>query len=222
MADTRTETRRDSRPIVARPRPATPSERVVLSDFAECLLQAYDGVSKRAYQKYVARGYKCGRENEDWLAAQQELGLQMRADVTESEKFVHAMVGVNGEHSAEVCVAIEGRWLLVLNAQVFAPDGVPAATLDALEWNSEAGRADAVRDWPWIGPCLGRRDGVGEIWSEEAEERESLRLRWGSQPFCLVELPVEVDRARTVGVLAEGTLALRMVKAGVRDLAKVQ
>jgi len=47
-------------------------------------------------------------------------------------------------------------------------------------------------------------------------------MRWGSQPFCLVELPVEVDRARTVGVLAEGTLALRMARVGVRDLAKVQ
>ena len=49
-----------------------------------------------------------------------------------------------------------------------------------------------------------------------------MRLRWGTQPFCLVELPVDVDRARTVGVLAEGTLALRMVKVGARNLAKVQ
>jgi hypothetical protein len=222
MADTRTESGRDSGPIVVRPKAALLSESVVLSDFAECLLQAYDGVARRAYQKYAARGYKRGQDNEDWLAAQQELGFQMRVDVAESEKFVHAMVGVDGEHSAEVCVAIEGRWLLVLNAQEFASQGVPATALDALEWNSEAGRADTVREWPWIGTCFGRREGAGEIWSEEAEEQESLRLRWGSQPFCLVELPVDVDRARTVGVLAEGTLALRMVKVGARNLAKVQ
>ena len=163
MADTRTETRRRQQTDCGAAAAATPSERVVLSDFAECLLQAYDGVSKRAYQKYVARGYERGRENEDWLAAQQELGLQMRADVTESEKFVHAMVGVNGEHSAEVCVAIEGKWLLVLNAQVFAPDGCPRRRL--MHWNGIRKRGARTRCA--IGRGLerawGRRDGDGEI-----------------------------------------------------------
>jgi hypothetical protein len=77
---------------VVRSKPAAPSESVLLSDFAECLLQAYDGVARRAYQKYAARGYKRGRDNEDWLAAQKEVGFQMRVDGAESEKFVHAMV----------------------------------------------------------------------------------------------------------------------------------
>jgi hypothetical protein len=222
MASTRTETRREEGLIVVRPKAAAASESVTLCDFAECLLQAYDGVARRAHQKYMARGYKRGTENDDWLASEQELGLQMQADVTVSEKFVHAMVSLRGKHSAEVCVAIEGKWLLVLDAQEFACQGVPAIALNAMEWNSEAGRADAARDWPWMGSLVGCRENAGEAWSEEAEERESLRMRWGSQPFCLVELPMEVDRARTVGVLAEGTLALRMARVGARDLAKVQ
>jgi hypothetical protein len=186
------------------------------------LLQAYDGVARRAHQKLMARGYRKAAENEDWLEAEQELGLPMRADVAVTEKFVHAMIGVNAKNSGEVCVAIEGKWLLVLDAQAFACQGVPAIALNAMEWNSEAGRAEAAREWPWLGSCVAWGDGPREEWSEEAEERESLRMRWGSQPFCLVELPVEVDKGRTTGVMAEGTLALRMARAGARDCGRVQ
>ena len=141
---------------------------------------------------------------------------------TESQNYIHAMIGVHGEHRAEVCVAIEGKWLLVLDAQEFACQGVPTTALDAMEWNAEAGHAVAAREWTWAGACVALNEAAGEEWTEEAERRESLRVRWGSQPFCLVELPVEVDRARTVGVLAEGTLALRMVKVGATGLKRVQ
>ncbi len=172
-----------------------------------------DGVAKRAYQKFIARGSRPGCELDDWLAAEHELGTNMRADVSESDEYVHALVSLKGERSAEVSVAVEGRWLMVLDAQEFACQGAPRAMLSAMEWNSECGRADVAPDWSG-GPTFSAWRTTGcEIDSEEDEEREALRLRWGSPPFCMVELPAEVDRSRSVCVLADGVLALRMGKA---------
>jgi hypothetical protein len=214
MAQTsRTATRGETGAITLRQR--VPAARATLTfvDFTDSLLQAYDGVARRAYQKFVARGARPGSELDDWLTAEHELGAVMQVHVEESDTHVYAMVTLSAEQSAEVSVAVEGKWMVVLDSQEFASQGAPALHLNAMEWNSEKGRADVASEWP------GRLAAFG-VWrdllaSEEADELEDMRMRWGSQPFCMVELPAEVDPAKSTCVLTDGVLAVRMKKRAV-------
>lgn len=210
---TRTATRGETETIAVRQRIPAVRATLTFADFTDSLLQAYDGVARRAYQKFVARGAQPGSELGDWLTAEQELGGAMQVEVDESSTHVYAMVTLSAEQSAEVSVAVEGKWMMVLDSQEFANQGAPALHLNAMEWNSEKGRAEVASEWP------GRLAAFG-VWrdllaSEEADEQEDLRMRWGSQPFCMVELPAEVDPAKSTCVLADGVLAVRMMKSAV-------
>jgi hypothetical protein len=216
MAFTRTDTRGEAGAIAARTQTETIRANVTFGDFTDCLLAAYDGVARRAFQKFVARGSRKGHENDDWLAAERELGASLQVDVDECENFVHAMVTVSGERSAEVNVAVEGRWMMVLDAQEFVSQGESTLALSTMEWDSVKGCAEVPAESSgravvpsWRSGCRMKTD---EIENDETEELEEMRLRWGSQPFCLVELPTEVDRARSVCVLGNGILAMKMEK----------
>jgi HSP20 family molecular chaperone IbpA len=216
MTQTRTVAQKEMRAAPPGPRATGTRANVKLGEFTDYLLRAYDGVARRAYQKLIARGPRPGCELDAWLAAEHELGTNMRADVEESSEFVHALVSLAGKRKDEVSVAVEGRWLMILDAQEFACQGAPRALLSAMEWNSEVGRAEVAEEWEGrMASFGGWRTATNDegLESEEAEERESLRVRWGSNPFCMVELPAEVDRARSVCVLADGVLALRMMKS---------
>jgi hypothetical protein len=214
MAQTsRTATRGDAGAITLRQRMPAARATLTFADFTDSLLQAYDGVARRAYQKFVARGGRPGSELDDWLTAEQELGAVMRVHVEESDTHVYAMVTLSAGQRAEVSVAVEGKWMMVLDSQEFANQGAPALHLNAMEWNSEKGRAEVASEWP------GRLAAFG-VWrdllaSEEADELEDMRMRWGSQPFCMVELPAEVDPAKSTCVLTDGVLAVRMMKTVV-------
>src|ERR1700728_2652807 len=49
-------------------------EHVALCDLTDCLLSAYDGVARLAYEKFRVRGKdSAGNELEDWLDAESEL-----------------------------------------------------------------------------------------------------------------------------------------------------
>ena len=209
----RTATRGETGAIAPRHRVPAARATLTFADFTDSLLQAYDGVARRAYQKFVARGSQRGSELSDWLAAEQELGAVMQVNVESSDTHVYAMVTLSAEQRAEVSVAVEGKWMMVMDSQEFANQGAPALHLNAMDWNSEKGCAEAAGDWP------GRLAAFG-VWrdllaSEEADEREDMRMRWGSQPFCMVELPAEVDPAKSSCVLADGVLAVRMMKSAV-------
>jgi hypothetical protein len=210
---TRTATRGETGTITLRQRMPAVRATLTFADFTDSLLQAYDGVARRAYQKFVARGAQAGSELGDWLAAEQELGAAMQVNLEESETHVYAMVTLSAEQRAEVSVAVEGKWMMVMDSQEFANQGAPALHLNAMDWNSEKGRAEVAMEWP------GRLAAFG-VWrdllsSEDADELEDMRMRWGSQPFCMVELPAEVDPAKSSCVLADGMLALRMMKSAV-------
>jgi Protein of unknown function (DUF2934) len=218
MAQTRVQTRAEGAAIAGRLRRVRVRANLALVDFTDCLLQAYDGVARRAYQKFVARGSKPGSELDDWLSSERELATHIQVDVAESENFVHAMVTLKGDRGGEVSVALEGRWLMVLDAQEFVCQGAPQAVLSTMDWNSEMGAAVAATELTrGFGVATPNRVAGGcdvGAETEEADERESMRVRWGSQPFCVVELPSEVDRERSVCVLADGVLAVRMPKSG--------
>ncbi len=222
MAFTRTDARGETGAMRQGTRPEQSRANVTLADFTDCLLAAYDGVARRAYQKFVARGSRKGHEDHDWLEAERELGANLQVDLSESGKFVHAMVTLSGRRSAEVNVAVEGRWMMVLDAQEFVCQGEGAARLRAMEWDSVKGCAEVAAEWgrQSIAPIAWSANGAidEELGSDDAEEREDMRLRWGSQPFCLVELPAEVEGKRSRCVVTNGILAMRMEKLAAPDL----
>ncbi len=214
------ERRTDASATVAE-KPCATREYVRLEDFTDLLLQAYDGVARRAYQKFVGRGSKPGGELDDWLQAEQELGTHLKVDLAESKQFIHAMATVEGVKSSEVSVAIEGRWLMILGSQEFSAKDAPLDELWGMEWNSAAGMAVTVRRADRLGAASDRAAASGDASCAAGDEseligiedEECLRARWGSQPFCVVALPAEVDVEQSMAVLADGVLAVRMMKA---------
>lgn len=95
------------------PRPAQ-RECLALTDLADSLLDAYESVTNRAHDKYLARGAAPGRDFDDWLEAEREVLPEVHADFEESEKFIYALADVPEFAGLEISVAVEPRWLLIL------------------------------------------------------------------------------------------------------------
>jgi len=85
-----------------------------LRDMTDCLLQAYDCVARRAYQKFLRRGGVPGGELDDWLNAEHELLGNLPVDVEDSGAFVSALASLPGFASEDVDVGIDPRWLIIL------------------------------------------------------------------------------------------------------------
>jgi HSP20 family molecular chaperone IbpA len=130
--DTLTLRRFRSRPL----RPPARRENVARCDLTDCLLQAYEFVARRAYEKFLLRGGEPGKELEDWLSAERELLLPITVDIEESVGYVRALATAPGFSAAEIGVGIEPRWLAIIAgrdsvdephpAQVFSIHQLPA------------------------------------------------------------------------------------------------
>lgn len=117
-------------------RPPALREHVALCDLTDCLLQAYEFIAQRAYEKFLLRGGEAGKELEDWLDAERELLLPIAVDIEESEEFVRVLAATPGFSGAEIGVGIEPRWLAIIAchetgdepqpSQVFSIDQLPA------------------------------------------------------------------------------------------------
>ncbi len=102
-------------------------EHVTLCDLTDCLLSAYDGVARLAYEKFRIRGKdSAGNELQDWLDAESELLGQMEVDVAESGDFVNALASVPGYRSVHISLGVEGNGCWSLRATV------PTNTLTSL------------------------------------------------------------------------------------------
>jgi HSP20 family molecular chaperone IbpA len=154
VACARRTNRRQSRPVRKTAGPSR--ECVALHDLTDCLLEAYDCVARRAYQRFRARGGKGGRELDDWLAAEREVLPELPAQLSQSDRTIYALANLPGATAAQISVGVESQWLVIL------------------------ARPKAAK----------RR----------------------TQAFCVLELPAKVDPARSVAVLSEGLLAIRMPK----------
>jgi HSP20 family molecular chaperone IbpA len=128
--------RRGTRRLSAPAMPNARRECVAVCDLTDCLLQAYEFVARRAYEKFLLRGGEPGRELEDWLSAERELLFPISVDIEESEDFVRALAAAPGFSAAEIGVGIEPRWLAIIAyrdspgephpAQVFSIHQLPA------------------------------------------------------------------------------------------------
>jgi HSP20 family molecular chaperone IbpA len=117
-------------------RPVAKRENVSLCDLTDCLLQAYEFVAHRAYEKFILRGGEPGQELEDWLSAERELLLPITVDIEESDDYVRALATAPSFTGSQIDVGIERRWLAIIayhdsldeaqHAQVFAIHQLPA------------------------------------------------------------------------------------------------
>ena len=185
-------------------------EQISLRNLPDCLLAAYDGVSHRAFERFVARGSVGGHESADWRAAESELFEAVAVDLQDTEKTLYALATVSVARGAQIAVAIEEKWLLI------SGHVEPLA-----EWQ-DSGRkerhgayaeARAWIDWDDLYSVLTQAERaddfvVAEISAEAPEEGDRAKCR----PFCVVELPAEVDVPHCTAVLSDGVIAIRMPK----------
>jgi HSP20 family molecular chaperone IbpA len=194
----RATTSRVAAPVRKADRPVR--ETLPLRNLPDCLLTAYDGVSRRAFERFVARGSGVGSEIADWRSAERDLFLPITVELQETEDVVYAMATVPELSGAEIAVAVEDRWLLI------------SGYMENLGGEFERGR-ETMR---WID-----FDDLYSVLKDEASApvigEEDSRLAPGvdSRPFCVVELPAGVDASRCVAVLADGVVAVRMPKVVV-------
>jgi hypothetical protein len=181
-------------------------EQIALRNLPDCLLAAYDGVSHRAFERFVARGSVGGNESADWRAAENELFEAIAVDLQDTEEILYGLATVSVASGAQIAVAIEEKWLLI--------SGHVDPLADSLESGRKEGHgARTWIDWDDLYSVLTHADEAGdfvvsEISAETSEERDRAKCR----PFCVVELPAEVDVQRCTAVLSDGVIAIRMPK----------
>jgi HSP20 family molecular chaperone IbpA len=244
--------------------PSRTRECIPLREMTDCLLQAYDSVARRAYQRFLKRGGLPGGELNDWLCAERELLRSLAVDLEDAGDSLSALASVPGLSGGEVEVGIDSRWLVILGRnpdgdamyEIEDPDLDPeriaawASTVHtdarALRVCCERGKRSEDAEAPegkQVSPPAIRADagikvsiaagsshekrvrsGVDSRPREKGQEEPPL-TEYGSaseadcdgspsQLFCVVELPAEVEPDRSVAVLANGLLGIRMPKRG--------
>ncbi len=168
--------------------PKSPRQCLVLGDPTDCLLDAYDCVAQRAYENFLAHGPRPGGELEDWLTAERQLLLNFPINIHEADDFVYALASVPGATAARISIGIESRWIVILVRQAQErsrpPDPEPPANdRPRLEFKPDPQRSSD--------PLL--------------EERRA-------KSVCVMGLPCAVDAARSIAVLGDGVLGIRMAK----------
>lgn len=184
-------------------------EQIPLRDLSECLLGAYERVSRRAFRLHQARGAAPGSEVKEWKEAEHDLLGAMPVDLAESEDNFYALASVPGYSAAEISVAVEDRWLLISGyghcfGQAESFDG--GVEFDESWITSSCGELSAT-DSP------GENDTRALTLESSACAEQSLEDCVVRRPFCVVELGRQVDAARSCAVLANGMVAVRMAKA---------
>lgn len=244
-----------ARPAARRISPA--HQPLPLRSLPDCLLAAYDEVSHRAFERFVARGSQPGNEIADWRAAEKDLfspvdvnfqdtpeilyalatiapGADARADAaTEAPASVAADLATADELAADVAaevaaevaieVAIEDRWLLIWvhpRTALAVYENYDQSFARASEHESRELNMKWI-EWEDLHHIL--QDSEDSTADSTADSADSDAATGVSQPyepatpvvarpFCVLELPADIDVARSSAVLSDGLLAIRMPK----------
>jgi HSP20 family molecular chaperone IbpA len=199
-------------------------EQIPLRDMSDCLLAVYDEVSRRAFQRCIVRGAQEGSDREDWKAAEDDLFARISVDFEESGGNLYALASLPGCAGTELTVAVDECWLLIAgygdaslqeNAAEDFGDNLPAeyGTDCSSEENASA---DAVRGRAARELCADdeHRDSAA-VQNDERHAKSRVPILRAPRPFCVVALRAKVDPGRSVAVLSNGLLAIRMGKAGL-------
>src|SRR5277367_6246041 len=199
-------------------------EQIPLRDMSDCLLAVYDQVSRRAFQRCIVRGAQEGSEREDWKAAEADLFARISVDFEESGGNLYALASLPGCAGTQITVAVDECWLLICG---YADHQRRAyASEDFGECDSDDNCADSGGDESAerLEPIAGsdesdeRRDGDRRNENsptQNSEHHAGCRVPGlrAPRPFCVVALRAKVDPERSVAVLSNGLLAIRMGKA---------
>jgi hypothetical protein len=169
-------------------------EFIPLRDLTDCLLDAYETVTRRAHEIYLQRGDASNGELDDWLSAERELLPALPIDIAEFGDSVYALATVPNS-SAAISIGIESRWLLILAPRHPSNEARSAGILPAVlvfGGAAEIRRQDAGATKPDLTPSATHPP--------------------PARTASVLELPAEVDAARSVAVLSNGLLAIRMPK----------
>lgn len=101
-----------------------------LREMTDCLLQAYDCVARRAYQKFLRRGGQPGGELHDWLDAERELLGSLPVNLEDGGDFLSALASLPGLSSEEVDVGIDPRWLVIFGNRNATDESAGQVELD--------------------------------------------------------------------------------------------
>ncbi|MGB8802086.1 MAG: hypothetical protein WCC97_15480 [Candidatus Acidiferrales bacterium] len=193
-------------------------ERIPLRDMSDCLLAVYDEISRRAFQRCLVRGAQEGTDREDWKAAEDDLFARVSVDFEESSGNLYALVSLPGCASAEITVAVDECWLLIAGyvnqgARKGVEDDFGDYAVEDIGDDSGCGQSSQGLIHSRESRDDDRRCESRETPSDErAAERQAPILR-APRPFCVVALRAKVDPGRSVAVLSNGLLAIRMGKA---------
>lgn len=195
------------KPVRAAPPGESLREQVTLCDLTDCLLSAYDGVARLAYEKFRVRSKdSAGNELEDWLDAESELLGQMEVDIAESGDFVNALASVPGYRSADISLGVEPRWLLILARSGCDHHGNVPRVVHALD--------------PLRGPPPIDAESLAAMCVHAARDQSLMHGQSsGVAPahlFCIRELPAEVDPASCTAIVSNGLLGIRLAKVRAR------
>ncbi len=205
-------------------------EQISLRDMSDCLLAVYDEVSRRAFQRCVLRGaQEGGADREDWKAAEDDLFARISVDFEEAGGNLYALASLPGCAGTEITVAVDECWLLIAGYMDQSPG--EDAEDDAGDCTVEDFGADTVSGESAKGRMVIRtrescnlRDDRGrsesqQTWSNQRDAERRVPILRAPRPFCVVALRAKVDPGRSVAVLSNGLLAIRMGKAGLETPA---
>ena len=209
---------RPSRPIKhpLRAEPKILRECIALSDPTDCLLEAYDCVTKRAYEKFLSCMDAPEKKLEDWLKDERDRLPDIPVSFQEYNDCLYALASVPGAGRLEVSVGIESRWLVII---VDAGSHDYPVTLQSEKRVSEPRQPDAGRSaarQPGARRSNSCQPDTRQSGARQSDVREAgQRIPEDAQPaqsVCVSELRVDVDPARSIAVLSDGLLAIRMPK----------
>jgi HSP20 family molecular chaperone IbpA len=198
-------------------------EQIPLRDMSDCLLAVYDEVSRRAFQRCIVRGAQEGSDREDWKAAEDDLFARISVDFEESGGNLYALASLPGCAGTEIAVAVDECWLLIAgyvnpNTQEGGEEDFGDCTIE--EFGADACGGESAKGRVVIRSSESRdlrdNDGGSESSQTTSGERNAERRAptlHAPRPFCVVALRAKVDPERSVAVLSDGLLAIRMGKA---------
>ena len=198
-------------------------EQIPLRDMSDCLLAVYDEVSRRAFQRCIVRGAQEGSDREDWKAAEDDLFARISVDFEESGGNLYALASLPGCAGTEIAVAVDECWLLIAgyvnpNTQEGGEEDFGDCTME--DFGADACGGESAKGRVVIRSSESRdlrdNDGGSESSQTTSGERNAERRAptlGAPRPFCVVALRAKVDPERSVAVLSDGLLAIRMGKA---------
>jgi hypothetical protein len=204
--------------------PAAAREFVQLRDLADCLLEAYDSVTRRAYEKFMERNGQCGGELEDWLSSEREILLAFPVDLQESANYVYALATIPEPDGVRLAIGIESRWLVILanrhTDEAVAASQCRSKKLAALTSGARRNTRPATPERELIGISeFSKRiashlpvPSIRSVPPSTAAPLSRAEKPRPGQTARILQLPGEVDSHRSVAVMSGGLLAIRMPK----------